>query len=771
MSTKTLLRSFAGGEITPELAGRLDLVKYQTGLALCRNFMVLPHGPAVRRPGFEFVNFSGDASYLSPGVEPTFRLIPFYLDAQTSAVLEFGNTYIHIHINGATVLANAGQAMLDISSASPAVVEYNGADSVVDGGLVFINILTTKPELEGRFFVARNVNTTLNTFELYDQFGDPVDTSAMPPFTGGDIGNFSPVLRVQTPYATSILRDVRFAQSGGVLTITHPDHPAKELRQVSSTSWTLTDVSFSPSIAAPTVPTVVATVPTATNLSPQEYVVTAVAADGVTESLASPSATVNNNLSIAGNFNTISWSAVTGASRYYVYKRRGGGFGYMGQTTTLSAVDDNILPDTLQSPHEDIIQLNGSATNYPAAVAYHEQRRWFGGTTANPQAVWATRSGTESNLTNSIPSRDADALALRLASVRLHLVPLADMIALTTGGEFRIYSENAPAITPTTVSIKPQGYMGASPAQPVVTSGAILYVQSGGARIRELSYNWEVNSYRSVDMSIMAPHRFDGFSTRELAYSRAPDSVVWALRNDGILMGLSYVPEQQVSGWHFHDTDGEFMSICVVPEQGEDVLYAMVKRVIDGTTAYRLERMRTRFIDDIEDSFFLDSALTYSGAPATTISGLWHLEGAEVSILADGSVHPSRTVVDGSITLDDAYSKVQIGLPFVSDLQTLPLALETAQAGGQGTTKNVTRVHVRVRASSLLKAGPSFDQLREYPPRPVATPYGSPPPLQDGEFSLNIDPSWNQNGAVCIRQDTPLPLNVLAMTLELQTGG
>ena len=769
MSTKHLLRSFAGGEITPELAGRLDLSKYQTGLALCRNFITLPHGPATRRPGFEFIREAGDSSNYV-------RLMPFTFSTDQTAVLEFGHEYIRFHINGGTLL---------------------------DGGVPY---------------------------------------------------------EIASPYHSLDLFDLHFAQSADIITITHQNYAARELARLGATNWSLTVASFAAPSAVPTGVSASATIAQSSNLTQQRYVVTAVQSDGVTESLPSASAAATNNLNLAGNYNTVTWSGVDGCERYNVYKLRGGVYGYVGQSTpaggtsvnissatvyqqggnilsynrvrvvtatahgkttgdrvlisgtgtfdgyyqitventttfnyakktfaavsvttgtvstpSLSLVDDNVLPDTSQSPPEDIISLNSDAGEYPAATTYHEQRRWFAGSVIKPQVMWATRTGTDNNLTSSIPTRDADGMELRIASGQynqiLHLVALSDLIAFTAGGEFRVYADSAPAITPTSVTIKPQGYAGASNVQPVVTTGSILYVQAQGSRVRELSFSWESNAYKSVDASIMAPHRFNGFTLYQVAYSRATDSILWAIRNDGVLLGLTYVPDQQVYGWHAHDTDGFFESVCVVPEGNEDVLYAVVRRTINGASVRYVERLRTRLFTDPADAFFVDSGLTYDGTPVTALSGLAHLEGKVVDILTDGAVHPQRTVTAGAITLDYPASKVHIGLPMISDLRTLPLAMEGAQATGQGTIKNVSKVHLRVSQSSVVKAGPRFDLLREYPARAVTDPYGSPPALRDGELSLSIDPSWNQDAAICVRQDLPLPLTVLSMTIEVQHGG
>lgn len=748
MSGKTLLRSFAGGEITPELAGRIDLVAFQTGLSLCRNFTTLPHGPAARRPGFEFINECMDSTHVV-------RIIPFSFSSTQTVVLEFGHQYLRFHINGGALLESA----IAISSIAGNAVNTLVPNSYSTGDWVFIG---------NRYHKITVVDA--DTFTTTDLAGAASTAS------GGTVAR---VYTLATGYPDTALFDLHFTQSADVITLAHPSYPTRELARLGATNWTLTDVSFAAPSVVPTGVTATATVAVATNLTTQRYCVTAVQPDGVTESLASATAAASNNLSLAGNYNTITWSAVSGVTRYNVYKLRGGVYGYIGRAVspTLSLVDDNVLADTSRSPPENIIGLNSGAGDYPSAVTYHEQRRWLAGTNLKPQVVWATRTGTESNLTSSIPSQDADGMEFRAANSQYnqirHLIPLGDLVALTAGGEFRIYSEGAPAITPTSVTIKAQGYTGASNVQPVVTSGAILYVQAQGSRVRELGYGGEAANYgyRSIDVSLMAPHRFNGYTLKQMAFVRAPDPTLWAVRNDGVLLGLTYLPDQKVYGWHAHDTDGVFESVAVVAEGNEDVLYAVVRRVVNARTVRYVERLHTRVFTAAADAFYVDSGLTYSGAPVSTVSGLWHLEGKTVQILADGAVESTKVVTGGAVTLGTAASKVHVGLPYVSDLRTLPLAIESQMAAGQGTAKNITKVHVRVSQSSLVKAGPDFDRLREYPARAVSDPYGSPPALRDGELTLGVDPQWSQDGAVCARQDEPLPLTVLSMVLEFQTGG
>ena len=741
---KTLHRSFTAGEITPELYGRVDLVKYQTGLALCRNFLVLPHGPATCRPGFRFINEARDST-------KRVRLLPFAFSATQTVVLEFGHQYIRFHIEGQTLL-ETGAA---IASIAGSLVATSAAHGYSTGDDVFIGT---------RFH--RVTVTGATTFTTADRWGVATTASGT---------TAARVYTIASPYVEADLFDLHFAQDNDILTLVHPAYAARELRRLGAANWTLTTVSFTAPAGPASAPTATPTTVTAGTGVDNFYAYTVTGADGV-ESLPSPTtAGVTNPLQLAGNYNTISWSATPGAQRYTVYKLRGGVLGYMGSTTSTSLRDDNITPDTTQAPPESVYTLNTGADDYPAAVTYHEQRRFFAGTTNEPQTITATRTGTQSNLTSSVPVRDDDAMEFRLASRQQnairHLLPLSDLIAMTVGGEFRIFSDGAPAITPTSLTVKPQGYSGASNVQPALTNGSILYVQSQGSRVRELAYNWQASSYASIDLSIMAPHLFTGYTVSDMAYSRAPVQTLWCVRSDGELLGMTYVPEQQVYGWHQHTTDGTFESVTVVSEGTEDTLYALVRRTVNGRDVRYIERLQTAGFVAQADAFYVDSGLTYRGAPVTSLSGLWHLEGKTVQILADGADVPERVVTGGAITLDEAASVVHVGLPYNSDLMTLPLALEGAAAAGQGRFKNVNSVAIRVSQSSLVSAGPTFDRLTDYPARQVSDPYGSPPALRTGEFRMSIGPSWNSDGGVCVRRSRPVPLTVLSMALDVAVGG
>ena len=746
---KTNLRSFAGGEITPEMFGRIDLVKYQTGLALCKNFLVLPHGPITRRPGTDYTNEARDSTNLV-------RVISFAFSATQTIVLEFGHLYLRFHTNSQTLL----EANKSPSSVTGATVNLIAHGYSV-GDWVFMT---------NRYFkVATAAADSFTVTNLDGTAGAPVD------------GPVARVYTVATTYTSAMLSGLKIAQNADVMTISTPLALTAELRRLGSTNWTLTPVSFIPTLAAPEGVAVAPTVAVPTNLTSTDYGVTTIGVDGVTESIISSSASATNNLTLAGNFNTITWDPAPGALRYNVYKLRGGIYGYIGQTTTtnLSVKDDNILADTTMTPPTTADIVLNATTDFPATVTYFEQRRWFANTPAEPQTIWATRSATESNLTSSLPMREDDAMKFRLAATKQnaiqHLIPMNDLIALTSGGMFRIFADGLPAISPASISIKPQSSVGANTVQPIMADRSALFVQANGARLREISpggqaYNF---GYQAIDLTLMAPHLFNGYTIVDMCYADEPDKLVWVVRSDGVLLCMTYLPDQQVFAWHQHETSGTFESVCSVSENNLAATYAVVRRTINGRTVRLIERLHARLFTAAVDAYFVDCGLTYHGTAATTISGLWHLEGKAVAVLADGSTVSGLTVTNGSITLATAASKVHIGLPFTSDATTLPIALDPAAvpAGGRGTQKNVSKVFLRVTQSSLVQAGPTFAKLSTYPARAVSDPYGSGPALRSGELSLSVSPSWNTDGAICIRQSEPLPLTVLSMCIEVEAGG
>jgi hypothetical protein len=728
-SVRTFQKAFSGGEVTPEFWSRIDDTKFQTGLATCRNFIVRPQGDVQNRSGTKFVHAVKNSA-------SAVRVIPFIYSVTQTAVIEMGAGYFRLHTQGAVVLAG-----------SPAA--YNAGTAYVVGSLCSYGGLNY-------YCIAPTTgNLPTNTTYWY----------AMPA-----TGEFE----MPNAYAAADLFDIHYVQSADVLTLVHPKYAPMELRRYGGTNWVFSKPTFASTMTPPGGVGATAYIPGGAGSfsATYHYVVTAVNALGLDESVASTDVSCTGNLYMPGNYNQVNWTA-NGSASYNVYRLQAGVYGFIGQTTGNTFTDNNIAANTGITP--PVAQTLFSSTgNYPGAVAYFQQRRCFGGSVNAPQFIWMTKSGTESNMNYCIPIQSSDSIQFRVvareADAIRHLVPLASLVLLSSSSEWKISAGNSDALTPTNVSALPQSYVGANNVPPVTIANNLIYCANRGGHVREMAYQWQANGYVTGDLCLRAPHLFDNLNIVDMAYAKAPVPIIWCISSGGKLLGLTYIPEQSIGGWHQHDTlGGTFESCCVVPEGNTDILYLVVNRTINGNQVRYIEALQPRLFDDPMDAFIVDCGATYSGSPASTISGLSWLEGQTVNVLGDGAVMPQCVVTGGAITLPQAVSVAQVGLPITADLQTLPVAFETMGAG-QGRVKNVNRVFLRVFLSGGIFAGPSFSALTEYKQR-GNEPYGSPPALVTDEIRIDITPSWGTDGQVSIRQTAPLPLTVTGMSLDVTVGG
>lgn len=323
----------------------------------------------------------------------------------------------------------------------------------------------------------------------------------------------------------------------------------------------------------------------------------------------------------------------------------------IGVTSTMTRhyafVDDNIAPDMSKSPPIRDVGLFAATDNYPRAVTYFEQRKCFGGTITDPQTVWMTKNSTESDMSYSLPIQDNDRikfkLAARDANVVRHLVPMDSLLMLTNSAEWKITSVNSDAITPTSISVRPQSYVGSNNVQPWVINNSIVFCSARGGHVRELGYDPQIQSFRTGDLSLRSTHLFDDYELSDMCYSKAPIPVIWAVSTSGKLLGLTFVPEEQVGGWHQHETDGTFESCTSIPEGEEDSVYVIVRRNINGVNKRFVEVFDSIADKAVEDSFHLDCGLSANGESSgsvgmtLTIAGSVWTAGSELTLTAGSS--------------------------------------------------------------------------------------------------------------------------------------
>jgi hypothetical protein len=501
-----------------------------------------------------------------------------------------------------------------------------------------------------------------------------------------------------------------------------------------------------------------------------QYQVTSVAADGQ-ESRASVAATVNNNLFTVGAYNTISWSAVPGAARYRVYKLRQGTnvFGFIGESQSTSFIDgrpDNIAPDLSKTPPILDTSMGAAAGRRPRAVAHFEGRRCFAGTDLDPQTVWMTRSNTDDDLSSSFPVKATDRVKQqvksRLACTIRHMVPMGQMIVLSDTTEFRVSPLNSDAITPDSFAARAQTYVGAAAVQPIVAQNVVLFAGARGGHVYQLGYRDDAGGYLTADLCERATHLFDNASVVQMAWQQSPVPVAWVLSNTGQLLGCTYVPMQQVFAWWRRDTDGVFESVAAGGEGGEDRLYAIVRRTVNGQVRRYVERLASMTAQTWANSWFVDSGLRYQGTPVSTLLGLGHLEGATVAVWADGLEQTNKVVTGGQITLDVPASSVLVGLPMVAQLRTPP-AVFAMEALGQGRPKSVTHVYLRVEASGSMLIGPSLADMLAPPEVVPGAPFS-------GLLRMQVPNEWTADGQLYLEVRSPVPCAVVSMFADMAMG-
>ena len=761
MSNPTIQTSFAAGELSPTLFGRVDLAKYKVGAKTMRNFFVDYRGGATSRPGTEW------AGQCRSGTNTT-RLLPFKFSTLQTYVLEFGDQYMRVIKDGGYVLESA-KTVTSITQANPGVVTSAG-HGYAAGDWVYLSVLGMS-QVNQQLYQIDNV--TANTFTLKSTItGAAIDTTAFTAFVSGTVAR---VFELVTPYLSSDLGQLKYTQSADVMTLTHPSYAPRDLTRTGHASWTLSLVSFYTSIAAPGGLGVTSSGAGTTYFA---YVVTSISETGE-ESVASSTGRVQGvNITTTSGSNTLTWNQVSGAAYYNVYRAtvspnvdipEGATFGYVGMTYGVQFVDSNITPDYTKTPprHSNpfakspiskitltaggagyvattttctitdptgsgaiivpvvvggaivatiildgghdytapVVTFGGAGAGaagtatigyatgtYPATSCYFQQRKMYAASANFPQTLWGSQPGAFSNMDKSIPTTDGDSLNLTISSTQVNdikfMLPMpGGLVVLTGGGAWQITGtgQQNSAVTPSSAIAVPQAYNGCADLPPIVANYDILYVQAKGSIVRDLSYNFFTNIYTGIDISALSNHLFNPYRLTEWAYAEEPFKTIWAVRNDGKLLSLAFVKEQEVYGWARHDTQGQFKSVAVIQEGIEDVPYFIVRRKVQGFWVQFVERMASRILpEDVapelsaEDAWCLDCALEYprvypsAGLTISAASGTVTVT-ADSGVFSVGDVGKVLRAGGGRGTVTGYTSATQVTVTLDVDIvQTIP---------------------------------------------------------------------------------------------------
>ncbi|EPF6608282.1 TPA: hypothetical protein QFV80_003318 [Klebsiella aerogenes] len=585
MAVSWIQPSFSGGEIAPSLYGRIDMAKYQVALRKCDNFIVRQYGGVENRPGTQFI---AAAKY----PDRKCRLIPFQFSTVQTYALEFGHNYMRV---------------------------------IKDGGLV----LTT-----------------------------------------GDV-----IYELATPYADSDVFGLKFTQSADVMTIVHPSYPPKELRRYAHDNWQIVDVetkngpfediNVDESVtvyASGTTGTITLTASSAIFGSEQVgklFYLEQPAVDSVPVWETSKTTAIDDirradsnyyRANTAGKTGTLrpshtegmawdGWGGTgdddTGVQWEYLHS----GFG-IARITAVASDGLSATADVISRIPENAVGSDkasykwaryawNSVNGYPATVVYYQQRLYFAASSAYPQTIWASRTGDYKDFGKSNPVQDDDRIVYTYAGRQVneirHLIDVGSLVVLTSGGEFVATGDQNKVLTPSSFSLSSQGSNGSSDVPPIAVSNIALFIQEKGSVVRDLAYSFDVDGFQGNDLTILANHLFQKRSIVDWSFCIVPFSSAFCVRDDGKLLVLTYLRDQQVFAWSPQSSAGKYESTCGIGEGSEDTIYFVVNRTINGQVVRYIERLSSRQFTNDLDAFFVDSGLSYDGrntaGRAATISG------------------------------------------------------------------------------------------------------------------------------------------------------
>jgi hypothetical protein len=795
----SIITNFRTGEISPKLEGRIDLQKYNEAVQTLNNMVVFPSGGATRRPGTFFAGRSKDGGKV--------RLINFEFSDEQAYVLEFGANYIRFYKDGG-LLTETSQNITGVTQANPAVVTI-ASHTFTNGDRIFISGVVGMTQLNNREFTV--ANTTTNTFEL-----SGINSTSFDAYTSG--GTAAKIVEVTTTYSVTDIFEINHTQSADIFYISHKDHEPAKLTRTTATSFTLTDIDF---IDGPwldendTATTLYAsaatgsgiTITASANLFASNDVGRYIRFREILEiehDAWAASTSYANNSTVRHNghvYKQVTGSTqtsgntppvhLTGTETYgsinwqYLHDEHGHVkiVGFTSATVVTADVHEDQygnsrLPDSAVGSSNANIRWSlgafGGSEGFPKAVGFYEQRLYFAGTTGQPQTIFGSVSADFENMTPG--TLDDSAVNFTIASDRVnvirHLLPARFLQVLTTSSEFTLSGgTGSTPVTPTNVNVLRETTFGCSQVRPVRAGNSTILIQKGQEKVKEITFDLDTDGLLGIDLTILADHIPRGGLT-DMVWQQEPELILWFVHTDGRLVGLTYDRANAAIGWHDHAIGGTGIveSVTAIPSGAEDQVYVSVKRTIDGSTVRHIEFLKpVEFGTDVADAFYLDSGLTYSGSATTTISGLNHLEGETVSILADGATHPDKTVSGGSVTLERSSSKVHVGYSYTSTIETLRIEAGADDGVAQGKIKRIHGVTARFFNTVGAELGPDTSNLDRLPFRDSSMAMDQAVPLFNGDKEISFPAGYENDARVVIRQSQPLPMTVLAIMRRSNT--
>jgi hypothetical protein len=714
--------SFAGGEVSPAVAARVDLSKRAVGAERAENFIVEVTGGMKSRPGLQLIAEAKTAG--------TVRLIPFEFNTEQTYILETGDQYMRFYTYGGQILS--GGVPYEISTpyvaADLADLEFAQSGDVMTivhpnyAPRELVRITNTNWTLtEITFAPSQAEPTALSISNNYLQAGEISDITKANPAVVTSVGHGlatgaeiaitgvsgmtqinNRVYRITTIDGDTFrLEGVdsktygnytgggTWVVSGDTLkykvTANNRDTFEESLSALSSGTISIVD-------ATQTNPVVIRTfgshfleygdeihidnVGGMTQLNGRRFLVLGTPTFDTIQLMSTGRAGIDGTgygaYTSGGDLrtafvrttataqawdNTLYWNAAADADTYNIYRADDNGlYGFIGRVDIDTFHDVFIEADTSDTAPLAANPFEEGPGYWPSTTGFFQQRQIYANSLVFPNRVWMTQTGVFYNFATSTPLRDDDAIVATLAARRIneikHLIPLSDLVVLTSGAEYRVKGSGDAAFTPSTVNVKPQSYYGSTSLRPIVAGDVALFMAPGNF-IREISYQFSEDKFTGRDITVLARHLLDRAEIVDWDFAPSPYDVIWMVKEDGTALTLTYQNEQEVYAWTRASTKGKFKSVAAVREDDKDVPYFAVERIINGTTKVFIERLDEGEFDELAGAFCVDCGLSLD--VPITITGMTAANPVVVTA-------PGHGLVDGdTVDISEVFEVTSIG--------------------------------------------------------------------------------------------------------------
>jgi len=810
MARETLTQtSFNAGVLSPRFWGRTDWQKYANSVAELSNCIPLVAGPITFRPGTSFIKDAYNHGQV--------RLIPFKYSTEQAYMLEFSDNRIRFFKDRGIILSTTavtnGTFATDltgwtgIDSGTGASTWSAGSMSLAGGAggvaartqaLTYMGISQYTVTCDvatnsvgyyvgttsGGSEIASGTLTTgvSKTFNftpttagtVYLTFRNPNNNTSLV----DNVVLSTPEYAINTPYETADLEYISYAQDRNVIyfALKSTTVKTKVLTRTGHAQWTLSDLTF---VDGPYLE------------------------NNSTTTTLTPSHTSGTGRTMTASSAVFASTDIGRLIRFrYGHNNPWGYCTITGYTSpTVVTVDIDAVFDFAGASTRWRLGAFCETTGYPGVVTLHEFRMFLANNSSRPNTFWASEAQGVGGTTvlyaptvvedNTITASNAFFGQLTAGDVS-EIAWMSSGASLVFGTEDSEWvgepGDTAEGISPTNFRVTRRTNHGSLPqVSPVRIDGTVMYAKGTGTRVNKFVFDFSSDKYMSTNLSLQAETIFAGKTVAEMVYQPEPFSLMWVLFTDGTLASVTYVDSEEVGGWASHSIAGVFEdddltygvveSIAVIPasDRSYSEVWMVVKRTMDGQLVRFIEVLEdSSFGKELEDAIYVDSALTYSGVSTTTLSGLTHLEGSEVVVFSNGYRQANKTVESGQITLDEAATKVVVGLEYIGNVETLDFETTNGFGGSSmGQIRRISSVAVRLYDTVALWAnrqGLDDEDLNELEQITPGHLMGVAPEPKSGIFKLDTAADWDLSSGVHLQMRSPFPATVTALMIKAQVN-